>query len=294
LERLSARERDVLELAVEGFLDKQICRELHISENTLRTYWSRIRSKLGPGSRVALASAYVGWKARRDGATDVASPAWRGWILTIGTGTIMASDDVNDFHRLERSVPHPAQAYCRLFHPDDREATAAGLETVARGELDCAHLVFRLVNERGAELVNLTVVLERDGDGEPARMLGFRTEAIDARPCRLPSLRVGSWSRTPMSDELQCDDEFRAIFSLDGAQPVSVEVVCARLHSGSADAMRVFGLGSVADGHGYAGAEAMIVEPGGSRRWIRISAATMIDGDGVGKLYGTVLTVEQG
>ena len=44
---LSPRERKVIGLAAAGMLDKQISPELDISLNTLRTYWTRIREKVG-------------------------------------------------------------------------------------------------------------------------------------------------------------------------------------------------------------------------------------------------------
>ncbi|MGV3619050.1 MAG: PAS domain S-box protein [Fimbriimonas sp.] len=60
---LSDRERDVLFLAADGLTDKEIAQRLGIGAKTVRTYWDRVRSKLGASSRtqalaMALRSAY--------------------------------------------------------------------------------------------------------------------------------------------------------------------------------------------------------------------------------------------
>lgn len=52
--RLSARETQLLELAAEGLTDSAIAHRLGISETTVSTYWSRIRTKVGPVSRTQL------------------------------------------------------------------------------------------------------------------------------------------------------------------------------------------------------------------------------------------------
>ena len=54
LERLSARERQVLQLVVEGKSSAEIARLVHLSPKTVETYRSRIMSKLGVGDVPAL------------------------------------------------------------------------------------------------------------------------------------------------------------------------------------------------------------------------------------------------
>jgi PAS domain S-box-containing protein len=60
---LSEREREVLFLAADGLTDKEIAQHLGIGPKTVRTYWDRMRAKLGAASRtqalaMALRSAY--------------------------------------------------------------------------------------------------------------------------------------------------------------------------------------------------------------------------------------------
>ena len=55
LEVLTPRERDVLQLVVEGFANKQIARRLRITEKTVKTHVSSILQKLGVHDRTAAA-----------------------------------------------------------------------------------------------------------------------------------------------------------------------------------------------------------------------------------------------
>jgi PAS domain S-box-containing protein len=56
LEMLSKREREILDLAIEGNTDQQIGNKLEITPSTVNSYWVRIRGKLGHLSRTELAS----------------------------------------------------------------------------------------------------------------------------------------------------------------------------------------------------------------------------------------------
>ncbi|MGV3615348.1 MAG: PAS domain S-box protein [Fimbriimonas sp.] len=51
LENLSERQRQMVELAGAGHTDKEIALRLHLSEGTLRTYWDRLRARMGAQSR---------------------------------------------------------------------------------------------------------------------------------------------------------------------------------------------------------------------------------------------------
>jgi PAS domain S-box-containing protein len=52
--QLSRQEERVLALARQGFGDKQIAQELGLSPDTVRTYWQRIRTKVGAGTRAEI------------------------------------------------------------------------------------------------------------------------------------------------------------------------------------------------------------------------------------------------
>ena len=52
---LSPREREVMVLAAKGFTNKQIARELRVTEGTVKIHLHRVYQKLGIKSRFALA-----------------------------------------------------------------------------------------------------------------------------------------------------------------------------------------------------------------------------------------------
>jgi two-component system nitrate/nitrite response regulator NarL len=56
--QLSARDRELLQLAAEGLTTAEIAQRLYLSPNTVKTYWQRLYEKLGAKDRVsALAEA---------------------------------------------------------------------------------------------------------------------------------------------------------------------------------------------------------------------------------------------
>ena len=48
---LSARESEVMALAAQGLLDKEIATRMGVSTSSVRTYWDRMRAKLGAANR---------------------------------------------------------------------------------------------------------------------------------------------------------------------------------------------------------------------------------------------------
>lgn len=65
LDLLSPRERQIVALAVTGLTDRAIANKLEIGPGTLKTYWARIRSKLGGVTRVELARLLTAEKASK-------------------------------------------------------------------------------------------------------------------------------------------------------------------------------------------------------------------------------------
>lgn len=57
--KLSTREAQLLDLAAAGFTDLAISNKLGVSETTVKTYWARIRSKIGPYSRTELVAKVI-------------------------------------------------------------------------------------------------------------------------------------------------------------------------------------------------------------------------------------------
>jgi DNA-binding CsgD family transcriptional regulator len=65
---LSSRELAVLTLAVQGFTDDMIAKELSIERGTVNSYWVRIRGKMGHCSRTELVAKFVQKNADSDNA----------------------------------------------------------------------------------------------------------------------------------------------------------------------------------------------------------------------------------
>ena len=59
LSLLSEREREIVDLAIDGLTDQQIGNKLSITASTVNSYWVRIRGKLGHLSRTELVSKAV-------------------------------------------------------------------------------------------------------------------------------------------------------------------------------------------------------------------------------------------
>ena len=57
--KLSNRERQVVALAAQGMTDVGIAHTLGIGEATVKSYWARLRAKLGPGNRAHLVAQAV-------------------------------------------------------------------------------------------------------------------------------------------------------------------------------------------------------------------------------------------
>lgn len=53
LVELSGRDRDLLRLAADGLTTAEIARRLHLSPNTVKTYWQRLYEKLGTSDRAS-------------------------------------------------------------------------------------------------------------------------------------------------------------------------------------------------------------------------------------------------
>lgn len=63
---LSEREKEILELAIDGLTDQQIGNRIDISPSTVNSYWVRIRGKLGHLSRTELVSRILQQRALLD------------------------------------------------------------------------------------------------------------------------------------------------------------------------------------------------------------------------------------
>ncbi|MGO9666151.1 MAG: response regulator transcription factor [Polyangia bacterium] len=75
---LSARESQILELAAQGFVDKQISDELGLAYTTVKSYWSRIYSKASVSNRQLVIARLI---------TSLATTSDRQSLAEIGSNT---------------------------------------------------------------------------------------------------------------------------------------------------------------------------------------------------------------
>lgn len=172
---LSSREGQVLRLASTGLLDKEIGAELGLSLNTLRTYWTRIRSKVGEGSRSALVAAYVEYATSEEAAIEF------DWEVEFDSWT---------YRRLSARPLHPTydipsevsfEEILNLIHPDDLPSVRSLVERARKGELREFHYAARLEFPDGPGLGSAFIRVVFDDEGRAVKMMGRRVSTFDLR-----------------------------------------------------------------------------------------------------------------
>jgi DNA-binding CsgD family transcriptional regulator len=286
---LSDRERQVIGLAAAGFVDKQIGLELDVSVNTLRTYWSRIREKVGDGPRPALVAAYI-TDELTSSLPDPLNPLHgEGWVMDADTRTLLATDSINDDHGLSRGIPHPALDYARMTHPEDVDRVRESIFAVADGKLDSVHLVFRMVTPRGVELVNSSVHAIRDGQGRVKKVYGFRVRSLDCRPGHDSDVQIGHWERDYPQPVLRIDSGLAEIIGRPDVRSLEIEEVEALLFPGElATALEVIDR-AVRDGVDRIDGDLRFIRPNGEVVWSRITRRISRAKGGTIKIHGTLV-----
>lgn len=274
-------------MAAAGMLDKQIGAELGLSTNTLRTYWTRIRSKLGDAPRAALVAEFV--KSELDQGVPGGVPiTHEGWIIDVPTMTMVASDSINDIHGLERGRAHAVENYSRLYHPEDREAARAALYEVIDGKIESAHLVFRLALESGIELVNLTVHSAKDSEGRVTKVYGYRARSRDCRVDHDPAVRVGRWERLFPEELIWIDDELAAIVGRPSGGTFDLNEIALHVLTRDIDQFKADTLEAIETGKPFVVHDGKFRHVDGSEHWCRLTRTLVRQDDGRYRVYGTV------
>jgi hypothetical protein len=276
-------------MAAAGFIDKQIGQELGVSLNTLRTYWARIRLKVGEAPRTALAAAYMASEVQPEMEDGFGPVSHEGWILDVKTMKMLASDSINDLYGLERGVAHPAKSYTTLYHPEDLEATRAMLYEVIEGRILSAHLVFRIVTDAGVQLVNLSVRCVLDKDGSVAKVIGQRVRSLDCRPGRDAKIRTGSWTRDLPSNEYWIDDDLREILQI-GKDEDPLTALKARIKPDLVERDHNVIPNAIARGETSAYHEGELYLPDGTTIWARANINIVDLGEGRYRAIATMAT----
>lgn len=289
---LSDREREVLHLAAAGFLDKQIGQELGLSLNTLRTYWSRIRVKLGDASRAALVVAYASTQLGQVDQSEEYLVQHEGWVWDVRKKTLIASDSINDLHGLQRGVPHPVSFYSRLYHPEDRVSARKALYDVAEGRLGIHTITFRLVTESDVQLVSLCLRPIKNKEGEVVKVIGYRTRALDCRPDHNCQVRLGFFFHNLDTGEFWADDQCCRIYQLDPSMASNRSAFVERHQQLERSVVEDLVTEAAKSGESYPEIESQLLLPDGSKTWVQLRLRIRKDRSGHTHVYETVLAFD--
>jgi DNA-binding CsgD family transcriptional regulator len=180
LASLSDRERQVLAMAAEGLLDKEIAPRLGISLNTLRTYWSRIRSKIGEAPRTALAAVYIAEQIRAQNLEgEMVMPY--DWEIDLDAWTILRVSDDDPTGVIPPGVVVSLESLLNISHPDDRPGLEKMLEDAKDGKLDEYTYFARFYTPTGPMLGHAIIKVLKDEEGCGVKLLGRRLPNIDTR-----------------------------------------------------------------------------------------------------------------
>lgn len=286
---LSTRERQVLGMAATGMLDKQIAQELGLSQNTLRTYWRRVREKLGELPRTALVTEFVKEDLRTSETEGLEQRPIEGVVIDVLNGTMLADDSVNDMHGLERGVPHPLAAYSYIYHPEDRDAARKVIYDVIEGRLDSAHVIFRLVPSTGVEILSVSFQSVRDKDGRVTKVFGYRVRALDCRAGHTPDVRIGTWMRWTGSEEVTVDADLAEILELPGPGTYPRNGIYERIHPDDHHQNKCAADMAVKRGESWFQQDARVLGSDGATRWIRTRGHIVTGTDGRTRIVGDAI-----
>jgi PAS domain S-box-containing protein len=111
---LSDQERAVLRLACNGLTDKEIARNLELSEKTIDTYWTRMRQKLNAKNRTHVVAKVLGAAldaADQENCESLHDACEEGvWIVRFDGQTTYANQAVADMFGLSLEEMQSAQA----------------------------------------------------------------------------------------------------------------------------------------------------------------------------------------
>lgn len=286
---LSPREAQVLSMASEGRLDKEISAELGLSLNTLRTYWNRIRGKVGELPRIALATAYVEQR-KEEPVRPVLADESADWEVDLVTGAIIYHTPDPNAPEIPTGHARPLSDVFESFHPDDVPALRSALQGVIDGSLNTFTYTARRITSRGLVVVSAFVQVIRDPVGRPMKLYGKRTTPIDARPSPGDgNFAVGLWSRDLRSGEIWVDEGFRSIYGISGDEPDMRQAILERNHPDDRHIAANYVDEMIRHGHTHMRRTFRIRDTDGTYRWASADVYMETDEGGPTRTRGTVI-----
>ncbi|HLK15095.1 MAG TPA: helix-turn-helix transcriptional regulator [Fimbriimonadaceae bacterium] len=251
IQALSSREQQVLSYAAAGYLDKQIAAEIGVSLNTLRTYWKRIRAKVGEAARTALAAEYVrqtaGAREEIPAKAEVSpgsvpavaipaepstdSPFNRApdWELDLSTDTFRWFADPPPGMDLTSNGSVPVEERLSYFHPEDVPRIRGLILSAKSGALSEFMFSGRLVTAEGTYIAAAVARVVADGSGHPIKLQGWRVGS-PLETTRKKVVAVGNWSYDSFTHTFKLDSGFRSLFRVRGSASALWEQTLGRFH----------------------------------------------------------------
>lgn len=192
-----------------------------ISLNTLRTYWRRIREKVGEGSRSALAVAYVENLAKSPQTSDF-DPDWEVDLKT------------RVWKRLSlRPMPAiggfgytvPLDEVLSSMHPEDEPRVREMINGLDPTTTYFSY-VARMITSNGQTTAGAFVRVIRDEHGTPIKLLGRRSPAYNLvadGPVFSDAQTHEGWIYEPKTGKLHASDEINRMLGLTVGQPHDFE-----------------------------------------------------------------------
>jgi DNA-binding CsgD family transcriptional regulator/PAS domain-containing protein len=286
LASLSSREQQVLSLAAEGFIDKEISSELGVSLNTLRTYWSRIRSKAGEVPRSALAVAYVGQTSNSSVAEKPDGPDWE---IDLGRWMIRRISNRANPWESEVGVEVSLDYVLSLFHPLDEPRVRGILDALSDNDASEFTYSARTISPDGIGMASAIVRVVREADGKPTRLFGRRVPNLDLRAPSINDIEVGYWQRDLPSGTFTGDDAFCRIFHVNPNSPNLLTDVRRKFHPDEKELTASFVSNAVAAGKDHARATHRLLTTDGSFRWATTDLRIEYDAGIAVRALGTVM-----
>ncbi len=214
---LSRQESLVLDLAAKGLLDKEISQELQISKNTIRTYWTRIRGKIGEQSRVGLVRSWLDEQMSEASAFNI----FRRWEITFERGHLIGVDSEVLVVGITRHL-NPERT-SRYIHPDDFASFVDHLFTLIEGKETVASIQRRVI-DGGKEYNAICLVrILRDHIGRPVNVLGYTIDEHEGTPASPRFVAAGMFVAEEPDGAFLPDDRCRQIFGVRSESPTREE-----------------------------------------------------------------------
>lgn len=259
IQRLSPRETQVLGLAADGLLDKQIAASLGVTENTMRTYWRRIRSKAGEAPRGALAALYARSKATGPPVEDGVE-----WSIEVPRGVIVYRNEPGFLPIGETELDNAIGVY----HPADRERIRRLIQAMVERDMPPVTYMARVVTPYGVETTSSVMRPVRDEIGRVVRIEGRHVPILDLTADTDGAGNVGNYRRDFDTGKVDIDDGLSAIFRVGRDDPQLFEAIQGRFCPEFRPRMRGLVDGMIAAGHAQRRWTARLCFKDGESLWI--------------------------